>query len=102
MIYVGEFLVGLADDIIVMEAWYGFFCNANNTGREIFAGESFEASSASDPIFWAIHPAIERLVQAKLMLGKRVCRLTVCVCLCILLLVLQLLNVLICWHFGCC
>jgi hypothetical protein len=35
----------------------------------VFSGDNFESASPIDPIFWVIHPPLERLLHAKLLSG---------------------------------
>lgn len=49
------------------EAWLEFICGGN--GGKVFSGDNFESASPIDPIFWLIHPPLERLLHAKFMGG---------------------------------
>ena len=47
--------------------WKDFVCS--NGGTRVFAGDHLEAASPADPSFWPIHPALERVLQAKFLSG---------------------------------
>ena len=40
-----------------------------NCHQQVFSGDNFESASPIDPIFWVIHPTLERLLHAKLISG---------------------------------
>ena len=48
-------------------AWKDFICTGD--GGKIFSGDHLESASPADPSFWVIHPTLERLTHAKLMVG---------------------------------
>ena len=48
-------------------AWKDFICTGD--GGKVFAGDHLEAASPADPSFWPIHPTLERLYQAKMIMG---------------------------------
>ena len=48
-------------------SWKDFICTGD--GSKIFAGDHLESASPGDPSFWPVHPTLERLLQAKFMLG---------------------------------
>lgn len=47
------------------DAWIDFICGGD--GGKVFSGDNYESASPIDPIFWLIHPPLERLLQAKFM-----------------------------------
>ena len=47
------------------DAWINFICEGD--GGKVFSGDNYESASPIDPIFWLIHPPLERLLQAKFM-----------------------------------
>jgi hypothetical protein len=76
--------IGLSFSIVAMESSMGgafvsnvtysqyemireFICYGN--GARIFYGDHLEAASAADPSFWVIHPAQERALHAKFIVG---------------------------------
>lgn len=56
--------IGLSD---AESVWQSFICGGD--GGLILTGDHLESSSAGDPSFWVIHPTLERLLHAKLMVG---------------------------------
>ena len=50
-----------------MSDWRQFVCTGD--GYKIFSGDHLESASPADPSFWVIHPTLERLTHAKLMVG---------------------------------
>eukprot|EP01038_Epipyxis_sp_PR26KG_P009550 gene9550-12862_t len=62
----GEYLNTSKSDFSTV--WIDFICYGN--GYKIYPGDHTDASIAvDDPSFWGIHPALERLYQAKLLSG---------------------------------
>ena len=47
--------------------WQDFVCGGN--ADKIFPGDHLESASASDPSFWPVHGTLERLLQAKYLVG---------------------------------
>jgi len=45
------------------QAWQDFICHGE--AHKIFVGDHLESASPADPSFWPIHPAQERLLQAR-------------------------------------
>lgn len=52
---------GLSDE--GWEQWQDFICTGG--AHKIFVGDHLESASPADPSFWPIHPAQDRLVQAR-------------------------------------
>lgn len=50
-----------------LEAVREFYCEGE--GHKIFDGDMHASGSSVDPSFWPIHPSVERLYHAKLMVG---------------------------------
>jgi hypothetical protein len=48
-----------------VDAWTTFICDGE--GSKVFSGDNFESASPIDPVFWPIHPPLERLLHAKMM-----------------------------------
>jgi len=61
--------VDINDDLNEDElgSWRTFVCEGD--GYKIFAGDHLESASPSDPSFWPIHGNLEKLLQAKYMVG---------------------------------
>lgn len=61
--------VDINDDLNEEElgSWRSFVCEGD--GYKIFAGDHLESASPSDPSFWPIHGNLEKLLQAKYMVG---------------------------------
>jgi hypothetical protein len=49
------------------DAWLDFVCGGPGAG--IFYGDPLGPAAPADPSFWAVHPTLERLLQAKYMAG---------------------------------
>jgi len=50
------------------EAWLSFICEGGD-GAKVFSGDNYESASPIDPVFWLIHPPLERLLHVKMMGG---------------------------------
>jgi hypothetical protein len=48
--------------------WKDFLCESKDGGK-VYPGDHLESASPADPSFWVIHPTLERLLHAKLMVG---------------------------------
>jgi hypothetical protein len=53
------------------EVFMDALCNVNTTINSPFIGDMLESGSPIDPLFWPMHPTIERLVQRWSMTGTR-------------------------------
>jgi hypothetical protein len=51
------------------DEFYDFICEGEGDGSAVFTGDHLESASPADPSFWILHPIIERLFHAKLMVG---------------------------------
>lgn len=60
--YVGDFL-----NQEQWAKWKSFVCEGD--AAKIFVGDHVESASPVDPSFWPIHPTLERIMQAKMMVG---------------------------------
>jgi hypothetical protein len=49
------------------QAWADFVCGGD--GAKVFSGDHAESASPADPSFWPIHPTLERIYHAKMMVG---------------------------------
>lgn len=49
------------------EVWAAFVCSGD--AYRIYPGDHIESASPADPSFWVVHPTLERLLQARLMVG---------------------------------
>lgn len=51
----------------IVSAIQSFLCEGD--GYKIYPGDHIESASPADPSFWVIHPTLERLLHARLMVG---------------------------------
>jgi hypothetical protein len=67
----GSMLVSKVTGEDVSEIFLDALCNANSSVSSPYIGDMLESGSPADPLFWPIHPTVERLVMRWAMTGDR-------------------------------